>query len=30
MSKELEDRFHQYAKGVRDYCSKIKWDVINK
>ena len=30
MSKELEDRFHSYAKAVRDYCTKIKWDVINK
>ena len=30
MSKELEDRFHSYAKSVRDYCTKIKWDVINK
>jgi four helix bundle protein len=29
MSKELEDRFHNYAKAVRDYCTKIKWDVIN-
>lgn len=30
MSKELEDRFHNYAKAVRDYCGKIKWDVINR
>ena len=30
MSKELEDRFHNYARGVRDYCTKLKWDVINK
>ena len=30
MSKELEDRFQNYAKAVRDYCTKIKWDVINK
>ena len=30
MSKELEDRFHNYAKAVRDYCTKIKWDIINK
>lgn len=30
MSKELEDRFQNYAKSVRDYCTKIKWDVINK
>lgn len=29
MSKELEDRFHNYAKAVRDYCSKLKWDIIN-
>ena len=30
MSKELEDRFYNYAKAVRDYCTKIKLDVINK
>ena len=30
MSKALEDRFHNYARAVRDYCTKIKWDVINK
>jgi four helix bundle protein len=30
MSRELEDRFHNYARAVRDYCIKIKWDVINK
>jgi len=30
MSKEIEDRFHNYAKAVRDYCTKIKWAVINK
>ena len=30
MSKELEDRFHNYAKAVRDYCTKVKWDIINK
>ena len=30
MSKELEDRFQNYARSVRDYCTKIKWDVINK
>jgi four helix bundle protein len=30
VSKELEDRFHNYAKAVRDYCTKVKWDVINK
>ena len=30
MSKELEDRFQNYAKAVRDYCTKIKWDIINK
>ena len=29
MSKELEDRFHHYAKAVRDYCTRVKWDVIN-
>ena len=30
MSQELEDRFHKYAKAVRDYCTRIKWDIINK
>jgi four helix bundle protein len=30
MSKELEDRFHNFAKGVRDFCTRVKWDVINK
>jgi len=29
MSKELEDRFHNYAKAVRDFCRKLKWDIIN-
>lgn len=29
MSKELEDRFHLFAKGVRDFCRKVKWDTIN-
>ena len=30
MSKELEDRFHNYAKAVRNYCTRVKWDIINK
>ncbi len=30
MSKELEDRFHRYAKGVRDFCTKVKWNIINQ
>lgn len=30
MSKELEDRFHNYAKAVRDFCTQVKWDIINK
>lgn len=29
MSKELEDRFHCYAKAVRDFCTRIKWNIIN-
>ncbi len=29
MSKALEDRFHNYAKSVRDLCTRIKWDIIN-
>jgi four helix bundle protein len=29
MSQELEDRFHVYGKRVRDFCLKLKWDIIN-
>jgi len=29
MSKELEDRFHSFGKRVRDFCLKVKWDIIN-
>lgn len=29
MSKELEDRFHNFGKRIRDFCLKLKWDVIN-
>lgn len=29
MSQELEDRFHNFGKRVRDFCRKIKWDIIN-
>ena len=29
MSQELEDRFHAYGKRVRDFCLKLKWDIIN-
>jgi four helix bundle protein len=29
MSKELEDRFLNYAKRIRDFCQKLKWNVIN-
>jgi hypothetical protein len=29
MSQELEDRFHNYGKRVRDFCLKLKWDLIN-
>ena len=29
MSKELEDRFFSYAKCVRDFCQKLKWNTIN-
>lgn len=29
MSQELEDRFENFAKSVRDFCRKVKWDVIN-
>ena len=30
MSQELEDRFQNFAKEVRDYCLKLKWDIINQ
>ncbi len=30
MSQELEDRFLRFAKRVRDFCVKLKQDVINK
>ena len=29
MSKELEDRFHNFGKRIRDFCLKLKWDIIN-
>jgi four helix bundle protein len=29
MSQELEDRFHRFGKRVRDFCRKVKWDIIN-
>lgn len=29
MSKELEDRFHNFGKRVRDFCRRLKWDIIN-
>ena len=29
MSKELEDRFHEFARKTRDFCRKLKWDIIN-
>jgi len=30
MSKQLEDRFQNFAKAVRDFCTRVKWDTINK
>lgn len=30
MSKELEDRFGNFAMRVRDFCQKCKWDAINR
>jgi four helix bundle protein len=30
MSQELEDRFQNFAKAFRDYCLKLKWDIINQ
>ena len=29
MSQELETRFHNFGKKVRDFCLKLKWDIIN-
>jgi hypothetical protein len=29
MSQELEDRFHNYGKSVRDFCLKLKWRIID-
>jgi len=30
MSQQLEDRFQNFAKAVRDFCTRVKWDTINK
>ena len=29
MSKQLEERFFDFAKNTRDFCRKCKWDIIN-
>jgi len=29
MSQELEGRFYNYAVSARNFCLKLKWDVIN-
>ena len=29
MSLELENRFENFAMIVRDFCRKVKWDIIN-
>src|SRR5205814_7431258 len=29
MSQELENRFHDFGKRVRDFCRRVKWDIIN-
>jgi four helix bundle protein len=29
MSEELETRFLNFALLVRDFCGKVKWDLIN-
>ncbi|MBS1597666.1 MAG: four helix bundle protein [Bacteroidetes bacterium] len=29
MSLELEERFFDFAKSVRNFCRKVKWDLIN-
>ena len=30
MSQELENRFLHFAVGVRNFCLKLKWDIINR
>ena len=29
MSQELENRFHDFGKRVRNFCLNLKWDIIN-
>ena len=29
MSQELEIRFHNFSKRVRDFCLELKWNIIN-
>jgi four helix bundle protein len=29
MSQELESRFEKFAISTRDFCRKLKWDIIN-
>jgi len=29
MSRELEIRFHNFARKTKDFCLKLKWDLIN-
>ena len=29
MSQELENRFHDFGTRVRDFCCRLKWDIIN-
>ena len=29
MSQELEVRLHKFAKRTRDFCLKLKWDIVN-
>ena len=29
MSQELEIHFHNFAKNTRDFCLKLKRDIIN-
>lgn len=30
MSQQLEERFGYFGTKVRDFCTALKWDVINK
>lgn len=29
MTQALEVRLHKFAKRTRDFCLKLKWDIVN-